>query len=543
MVLLILRGCPKCKVRETYHEDNRVSVSQIPAFHVRLSISFLLVLAQALLLEWTPGLAQARFRQAVIVTELGTITVELDIERAPVTAANFLRYAEAGHYEGGSFFRTVTLDNQAGSEFKIQVIQAGTHPWYGNFEFDPIPLETTRETGLRHERGTISMARGAPNSATSSFFVCVDDEPELDFGGRRNPDGQGFAAFGRVVDGMEVVDRIHRANAKGQALLPVVGIEGVLVSDGAEDALDSVGLGRLVPPDTATLFLPGIVSTDLGERDASFSPDWKEIYFTLWTGRFGTIMVSRQTRSGWTEPETATFSGHFNDLEPFVAPDGQRLYFASNRPLAAGEPPADYNLWYVDRDVSGSGWSEARPVPDVNTGVNEFYPSVDNEGVLYWTAAYENSFGGEDIYFAVPTDSGFSDPINAGRGVNTERDEFNALIAPDGSWLAFGSFGREDGSGGGDLYISFRSNSDSLSTAINMGVKVNSEALDFCPAITPDGRAFLFSSRRSGLTAETEDQRSYRSLSTALRSPGNGRSDLYWIDAGFIDELRPAASP
>jgi cyclophilin family peptidyl-prolyl cis-trans isomerase len=520
-----------------------VCVSQVPAYCVRLSIYFLLVLALALLLEWPPGLAQARYPQAVIVTESGTITVELDVERAPVTAANFLRYAEAGHYEGGSFFRTVTLDNQPGSEFKIEVIQAGTHPWYGNFEFDPIPLETTRKTGLRHGRGTISMARGTPNSATSSFFVCVQDEPELDFGGRRNPDGQGFAAFGRVVDGMDVVDKIHRASAKGQALLPVVGIERVLVFDGAEDPAGSDSLRHLVPPDTAALFLPGIVSTELGERDASFSPDGKAVYFTLWTGRFGTIMVSLQTRSGWTEPETATFSGHFNDLEPFVAPDGQRLYFASNRPLIAGEAPADYNLWYVDRDVSGSGWSEPRPVPHVNTGQNEFYPSVDNEGVLYWTAAYENSFGGEDIYFAVPTDSGFSDPVNAGRGVNTEHDEFNALIAPDGSWLAFGSFGRQDGSGGGDLYISFRSESDSLGTAMNMGTRVNSAALDFCPAITPDGGAFLFSSRRSGLAAETEDQRSYRSLSDALRSPGNGRSDLYWIDAAFIDELRTKASP
>jgi peptidyl-prolyl cis-trans isomerase A (cyclophilin A) len=131
---------------------------------------------------------------------------------------------KAGHYEGGSFFRTVRDDNQPDSPVKIDVIQAGVHPWMENFTRDPIPLERTSETGIRHRDGTISMARGEPDTATSSFFICIGDQPELDFGGRRNPDGQGFAAFGQVVGGMDVVHRIHQTRAKGQAIMPPVRI-------------------------------------------------------------------------------------------------------------------------------------------------------------------------------------------------------------------------------------------------------------------------------------------------------------------------------
>ncbi|MGA7306783.1 MAG: peptidylprolyl isomerase [Rhodothermales bacterium] len=159
-----------------------------------------------------------------ITTELGDIDLALFPQKAPITVANFLQYVKAGHYEGGSFFRTVRDDNQPDSPVKIDVIQAGVHPWMENFARDPIPLERTSETGIRHRDGTISMARGKPDTATSSFFICIGDQPELDFGGRRNPDGQGFAAFGQVVGGMDVVHRIHQTRAKGQAIMPPVRI-------------------------------------------------------------------------------------------------------------------------------------------------------------------------------------------------------------------------------------------------------------------------------------------------------------------------------
>lgn len=160
----------------------------------------------------------------VLETDLGRIEIEVDAAAAPVTARNFLRYVDAGHYDGGRFHRTVRPDNQPQNKVKIEVVQAGAAPAREAEAFPPIPLERTSATGLRHLDGTVSMARDAPDTATSDFFVCIGDQPELDFGGRRNPDGQGFAAFGRVVAGLDVVRRIQRAPADGQALTPPVAI-------------------------------------------------------------------------------------------------------------------------------------------------------------------------------------------------------------------------------------------------------------------------------------------------------------------------------
>lgn len=156
-------------------------------------------------------------------TEAGDIEVEIDTAHAPVTATNFLRYIDKGFYDGAAFYRTVTMQNQPQNKVKIEVIQGG-NPAREPEDFPPIPLERTNRTGLKHIDGAISMARGEPDSATSEFFICIGDQPELDFGGKRNPDGQGFAAFGHVVKGMDVVRKIQIAPADGQKLAPTVRI-------------------------------------------------------------------------------------------------------------------------------------------------------------------------------------------------------------------------------------------------------------------------------------------------------------------------------
>ena len=176
-----------------------------------------------LALAFTAGAAQNP--RVVIETEKGAIVVEVDLVRAPVTAANFLRYVDAGLYDGSTFHRTVTPANQPRDAVRIEVIQGGKLA--EEREFPPIAHETTATTGLRHLDGVISMARDKPGTAASSFFFCIDDQPELDFGGRRNPDGQGFAAFGRVVAGMDVVRTIQGLPAEGQQLKPAVGIISV----------------------------------------------------------------------------------------------------------------------------------------------------------------------------------------------------------------------------------------------------------------------------------------------------------------------------
>jgi peptidyl-prolyl cis-trans isomerase A (cyclophilin A) len=150
-----------------------------------------------------------------VQTELGEIVLELDPKRAPGTTANFLKYVDAGHFNGGTFHRTVKMDNQPESPVKIEVIQAGVNPDRAKDGLPPIPLERTSVTGLKHTDGAVSMARGTPDSATSGWFICINDQPSLDFGGARNPDGQGFAAFGRVVSGMDVVRKIQQAPSSG----------------------------------------------------------------------------------------------------------------------------------------------------------------------------------------------------------------------------------------------------------------------------------------------------------------------------------------
>ncbi len=163
--------------------------------------------------------------RVLIQTTAGDIEVELEAEQAPKTVANFLHYVHQGHYSNGSFHRTVTPHNQPDDEIKIAVIQAAADPDMQDQFPAPIPLERTRDTGLRHLDGTISMARDLPDSAQDHFFICIGDQPELDFGGRRNPDGQGFAAFGRVTKGMDVVRKIHGGSADGQKLQPPIQIQ------------------------------------------------------------------------------------------------------------------------------------------------------------------------------------------------------------------------------------------------------------------------------------------------------------------------------
>jgi peptidyl-prolyl cis-trans isomerase A (cyclophilin A) len=164
--------------------------------------------------------------RVLIRTEAGDIEVELDA-KAPNTVANFLRYVDGGFDDGGRFHRAVKADNQPDNKVKIEVIQGGINPVKEKEEFPPVKLERTRDTGLKHTDGTISMARDGPDTATSDFFVCVGEEPELDFGGKRNPDGQGFAPFGKAVTGMDVVRKIQQSPAEGQTLKPPVKIISV----------------------------------------------------------------------------------------------------------------------------------------------------------------------------------------------------------------------------------------------------------------------------------------------------------------------------
>lgn len=161
----------------------------------------------------------------LVKTSVGNIRIALYPEKAPVTVGNFLKYVDNQLYDGTAFFRVCTPENEKERKIKIEVIQGGELPEAKQFE--PIGIETTQHTGIKHLNGTLSMARDAPNSATSSFFICINNQPELDFAGKRNPDGQGFAAFGQVKKGMRVVKKIQKQENKDQRLLHPVAIQSI----------------------------------------------------------------------------------------------------------------------------------------------------------------------------------------------------------------------------------------------------------------------------------------------------------------------------
>lgn len=176
---------------------------------------------------WIP-VAGSQNPHVLIKTELGDITIEIFERQAPVTAANFLKYVDDGLFKNATFYRVVTMENQPDNDIKIEVIQGGLGFTEGSQTLPPIEHETTDKTGILHKDGVISMARLQPGTAASEFFICVGDQPELDFGGKRNPDGQGFAAFGKVVAGMDVVRKIHTQPENGQMLVPRISISDIV---------------------------------------------------------------------------------------------------------------------------------------------------------------------------------------------------------------------------------------------------------------------------------------------------------------------------
>jgi len=186
----------------------------------------------------TPALAQAA-TDARILTSLGEIDLALDQAHAPLTTCNFVRYARAHAYDGGSFFRVVSSAHPDKNPAPIDVVQAQTPRGSDDASLGTVRMEGTRQTGLHHLAGTVSMARDAPDSAGSSFFIVTKDSLNLDEGGPRNPDGRGFAAFGRVTRGLDIARRIEAMPAKDDILAAPVEIRTLTVSPSLTKACGS----------------------------------------------------------------------------------------------------------------------------------------------------------------------------------------------------------------------------------------------------------------------------------------------------------------
>ena len=294
-------------------------------------------------------------------------------------------------------------------------------------------------------------------------------------------------------------------------------------------------VGQTVPGDSVELFGNGIISTGGSERDASFSPDGKEFYYSYVapTNAHSVIMTTKMVEGVWTSPEVASFSGIHSDLEPFISPDGNSLYFASKRPLDGIGDEKDWDIWVVERIVND--WSEPINIGSpINTDGDEFYPSVTTDRTIYWTGEYEGGFGTEDIYRSKYYAGEYMEPENLGASVNSEKFDFNAFISPNEDYLLFSSFRRADTFGGGDIYLSKRNDDGSWSQAKNLGEKINSAGLDYCPLITPDGKYLLFSSNRRADMSSSDKKRSYKEINDMYNSAQNGLGDIYWVSSDVL---------
>lgn len=283
-----------------------------------------------------------------------------------------------------------------------------------------------------------------------------------------------------------------------------------------------------VPPATPEIFAPGFVSTAMNERDFAISPDGNEIYFTISTPKSGfqTIVFSKKSKSGWTKPQVAPFAGRYSDLEPAFSMDGKTLYFASNRPLS-GMETKDFDIWKVVR--KGNFWGEPENLGlVVNTSSDEFYPSVAKNGNLYFTASYAGGPGREDIYVSRYHQNQFQKPVALDSAINTGFYEFNAFVSPDEDYIIFTSYGRKDDRGGGDLYISLKDQQGNWKPVKHLS-QLNSNQLDYCPFVSPDGKSLFFTSERHQLPTTFALPATYQTIQQIQTQLLNGTGNIYWI--------------
>ncbi len=289
-------------------------------------------------------------------------------------------------------------------------------------------------------------------------------------------------------------------------------------------------LGQPVPNDSVQLFGEGTISTHLDTRDIAISPDGKEIFYTLRNPSratsYSVIMHMFATDSGWTAPKIASFSGEYADLEPFIAPGGNRLYFVSNRPKDTQDSISDWDIWFVTKQ--GGRWQNPTNVGQpINTDQDEFYPSVALNGNLYFTTTRSNGIGKEDIFCAPFKDGEFGQPLPLDLTINSTGFEYNAYIAPDESYLIFGGYGRKGGLGGGDLYISLKEDGV-WQSAVALPKGMNSSALDYSPFVSPDGKYLFFTSNRI-YKKDPDVPWNTKSYLDMLTGPQNGLQSIYWV--------------
>jgi predicted alpha/beta superfamily hydrolase len=276
--------------------------------------------------------------------------------------------------------------------------------------------------------------------------------------------------------------------------------------------LDGPYLGQTPPGLEPEVFAPGLFVSPLG---IAVPPDGAPIVFASWGGQPpARVLVVERRETGWVAPVTAPFSGDSMDWDVNFSPDGRRLYFSSRRPRPGKEDPIeDADIWFVER--TDTGWGEPQHVgTPVTTDGNEVHPTVEANGTFYFFGDRGDGQGGADIYVAPYMNGAYLPPENLGPAINTEHNEMDPFVAPDGSYLLFHS-DQPGGPGRLNLYISFREDDGSWSQAVGMGDAINRPGrATYCPRVSHDGKYLFFHT-------VTEDDRA-----------------VYWVDAAIIEHLR-----
>lgn len=300
-------------------------------------------------------------------------------------------------------------------------------------------------------------------------------------------------------------------------------------------------LGQSLPDSVPQLFAPGVINTGMFTRDVAISPDGKEIYFCIAIGNYtySTILYMREVNGVWQPPAIVPFSGGpgIIDFEPALSPDGEQLFFLSTRPDGE-EPAGDQDIWVVERE--GNGWGEPRNLGEpINTDGGEFFPSITEEGTLYFTRNEKGSALNQ-IYRSRWVNGAYQEPELLPSQVNCGTNRFNAFIDPGEQYIIVPAQGMKDAYDGVDYYIVFRNREDKWSDPVNMGAAVNNDnARGWSPYVSPDGKAFFFMATR---TREIErEEWTYATLRQLFQSSNNGNADIYWMDAGLIEALKKQA--
>ncbi|UCE08128.1 MAG: PD40 domain-containing protein, partial [bacterium] len=262
----------------------------------------------------------------------------------------------------------------------------------------------------------------------------------------------------------------------------------------------------------------------------------KELFYHF--GGLGRMVIlhMKQENNRWMAPQVASFSGKFRDGEPHFSSDGNKIVYRSNRPPGGrGEPEKYTDIWIVER--TETGWGEPQnPGPPVNSEKNDLYPTLSRSGDLYFASDRD---GGWDIYYSKNVNGRYTNPEKLSNAINSEFGDWDAYLAPDESYIIFGSNGRSDGFGESDLYISFRKEDGTWTKSKNMGGQINTIYREVDPVVSADGKYIFFRSNRRIHKSYSKTPLTYNEIIKILDSPGNGEGDIYWVDARIVNQLKP----